>query len=585
MQLILRILKPYRKYLIINAVTDAIGMFTLLLMPYIMSRIVDGGIAVGDFDAVIKSGGLMLLFSAFSLISRLIANKSNSMLTTGFTADMSNATFQKINRLTYAQYSKIGPSSLLTRVTDDIWNLEGIASTIVYTAVTVPIMIIGSAVLAFSADWALATIFMVVIPPVMVIVLLFMRPLNGMWDKADKYIDEQNKIVRERLSGLRVVRAFNNEEKEHKRAKFATEEMSKYMIRANVRAGYIEPIAMLLLNLATVVMVAVGGIRAEQGLLARSGDIISIVQYVGLLSGALINLSWTLSWLPKVRVSIRRINEIHAMPDEDILPSKEQSLSKNRGENGYEIALNGVSFCYPDSSKPTLKDITLNIKEGEQIAIIGGTGSGKTTLARVIMGLYPPTEGSLTLGGKDYREIGTRGVRDRFSIALQKPMIFEGSIRNNLKMGSPEALGEEMLSALSDCAMDGYIREHEDGLDHFLVGGGQNLSGGQKQRLNMARTVLRKADIYLFDDSYSALDFLTESIIKKNLAVRLKGKSQIVITQRVSTAMKAERIFVIDGGKIIAVGSHGELIKGSSLYREICISQLGKEAIGGEINE
>ena len=581
MRLILNLLKPYKKLLIINGITDAIGVILLLCMPYVMSEIVDNGIAKNDFSVVIYSSVIMLILSAVSLTSSLIANKTTSKLTSEFTTDLCKLTFNKINDLSYDQYSKIGPSGLLTRVTEDIFNMEGVANTLVYTIVTIPIMFIGSTVLAFLSDVALALIFMLSIPPVMMIVLFFMKPLHDMWDKSDRYVDEQNKIVRERLSGLRVVRAFNNEEKEHGRAKFATEEMSKYMIKANVRSGYVEPIAMLLLNVATVIMVAVGGARAESGLLKNAGDIVAIVQYVALISSALINLSWTISWLPRLKVSLRRINEIHSLPQEDIGVEK---MDTNSITN-CDIQLIGACFAYPKARENAVSDVTLTIKQGEKVAIIGGTGSGKTTLVRLMLGLSELTGGKILLGGEEYSKLNKSEVRNKFSIALQKPMIFEGTVRENVKMGNPNATDEDIISALSDCCMKDFIDSQEKGLDHFLVGGGQNVSGGQKQRLNMARTVIKPADVYIFDDSFSALDFYTESIIKKNLAKRMAQKTQITVTQRVSTAMTAERIYVIDGGKIVGCGSHKELIKTCQIYREICASQLGKDSIGGEDNE
>lgn len=581
MKILLKILKPYKKLLIINAITDAVAMITMLFMPYVMSKIVDEGIAYQKFDTVLKFSAIMLVFSLVSLTGTLIANKTNANLTMGFSADLCKATFEKINSFSYTQYSKIGPSGLLTRATEDIWNMEGAASMIVYTLVTIPALLVGSAVLAFMADAILATVFMLSIPPVMLIVYFFMKPLHGMWEKSDKYVDEQNKIVRERLSGLRVVRAFNNEPKEHARAKLATEEMSKYMIRANVRNGFIDPIAMLLLNLATVCVVWVGGKRASSGLLTNAGDIVAIIQYVSLLSGALINLSWTIAWLPRLGVAVKRLNEIHTMKEEDVTVEKTQETEQST--SNFDISIQGLSFTYQGAREPSLKNINMQILSGERVAIIGGTGSGKTTLSRLILGFYNPTEGEIFIGGNAYSVLSKNDVRKRFSIALQKPMIFEGTVRENLKMGSPTATDEDIISALTDCQMVDYVKSYEDGLDHFLVGGGQNVSGGQKQRINLARTVIRQADVYVFDDSFSALDFLTESIIKKNLLSRLKGKTQITITQRVSTAMHAEKIFVMDKGEITAIGTHEELIKTSNIYREICISQLGKDSVGGAL--
>lgn len=577
MEKLIELLKPYKKHLITVAVTDALGMLMSLFMPYVMSEIVDGGIAKGSIKTVIVSSAVMLLLAILSVISNLVANKINTHVTTSYTSDVCRATFEKINTLSYSQYSKIGPSGLLTRATDDIFNIEGAASGLVYTVVTVPIMLIGSTVLSFMADITLSLIFILSIPPVMLIIFFFMRPLYDMWDKSDKYVDEQNKIVRERLSGLRVVRAFNNEKKEHARAKFATEEMAKYMIRANVRGGYIEPIAMMLLNIATVVMVAVGGYRANTGLMDNAGDVIAVIQYVALISGALLNLSWTIAWLPRLKVSVGRINEIHNSSRED----DGRDISADVRPTSADIELKNVSFAYPDSREQVLSDISLRINAGENIAVIGGTGSGKTTLVRLLLSLYDVTHGSILFGGAEYGKMKLSEIRSHFSAALQRAMIFEGTLRDNVKMGRQCAEDSEVLSVLEDCCMGDFVASHAEGLDYLLVGMGRNVSGGQKQRINMARTVIRDADVYIFDDSFSALDFYTESVIREKFSKRLFGKTVITVTQRVSTAMRAERIYIMDGGRIVGVGSHRELMKSSDIYREICISQLGRDAVMG----
>ncbi len=636
METLLKLLKPYRGRLVAVAITDATGMIMTLCMPYIMSRIVEDGIAAGQISVIIQSAIIMLMLSVTAIVTSLVANRINSDVTVGYTADLQRLVFARINSLSYHQYAGIGPSGLLTRATDDIFNIEGAASSLVYTIVTVPIMLIGSAVLALLSDWVLALVFMAVIPPVMLIIWFVMRPLYDMWDRSDHYVDEQNKIVRERLSGLRVVRAFNSEHREHGRAKFATEEMAKYMIRANVRSGYIEPVAMMLLNIATVATVALGGWRAEAGLLSDSGAVVAIVQYVALLSGALLNLSWTIAWLPRLRVSVGRINEILKMPAEDegtisnkdtasvmsddkipariegelpvkgnpanaLIPTEEDAAKNDadttspkgalvtgeptataQEKRGASIELRNVYFTYPEGRAPTLRDLSMKVNAGERVAIIGGTGAGKTTLVRVLLSLFDADSGEIKIDGIPYPDLTKGDVRRRYSVALQRGMIFEGTLGDNVRMGNPQATDDEVISALTDCEMASYLAECEDGLDHLLVGSGRNVSGGQKQRINMARTVIRPAKVYIFDDSFSALDFLTESHIKANLKDRLAGRTQITVTQRVGTAMSAERIFVMDGGRIVAEGTHRELIEASDIYREICVSQLGADAIGGE---
>lgn len=570
MKKLLELLKPYRKKLIGVALIDGIGMICSLLMPFVMSEIVEKGISKQNIGLVWKYAVIMVILAVVSVIANIISAKLNTSISADYSSDLCRSTFEKINSLSYTDYTKIGPSGLLTRATDDIWNVEGTITSLPYTLFTVPIMFIGSAVLAFLADPVLSAVFMLSIPPILILVLILMRPLYDMWDKSDKYVDMQNKIVRERLSGLRVVRAFNNEKREHSRAKFATEEMAKYMIRANTRGGMVDPFAMLLLNLATVAVIYFGGVRAEAGSGISTGGVIAVLQYIGMISNALISISWTLAWLPKVKVSMRRLNEIHSSPDEEKISEGEGAIP-----NGFDIEIKNLSFAYPNSTKDVIDNISFSIKEGEHVALIGGTGSGKSTLIKLLAGLFEPIKGEIFIGGASYNDMRKADVRSHYSVALQKAQIFEGTVRENIKMGNPTATDDEIYDALRLSKMADFVDSHEEGLGYVLIGSGQNVSGGQRQRLNMARTVIKKSDIYIFDDSFSALDFLTESEIKENYSTLLLGKSRIVATQRISTAMSADRIYVLDKGRIIGVGTHSELLSSCSVYREIADSQLG----------
>ncbi len=580
MKKLIELLKPYRKKLICVALIDGIGMICSLLMPFVMSEIVEQGISKQNTPLVWQYAVIMVLLAIVSVTANIISTKLNTSISAGYSSDLCHITFEKINSLSYTNYTKIGPSGLLTRATDDIWNVEGTITSLPYTLFTVPIMFIGSAVLAFLADPVLAAVFMLSIPPILILVLILMRPLYDMWDKSDKYVDMQNKIVRERLSGLRVVRAFNNEKREHSRAKFATEEMAKYMIRANTRGGMVDPFAMLLLNLATVAVVYFGGVRAQVGSGISTGGVIAVLQYIGMISNALSSISWTLAWLPKVKVSVRRLNEIYSSPDEEKIPEGAGEIP-----SGFDLEIQNLSFTYPNSNKSVIENISLSIKEGEHIALIGGTGSGKSTLIKLLAGLFEPTEGEIIIGGASYKDIRKVDVRSHFSVALQKAQIFEGTVRDNIKMGNPSATDDEIYEALRLSKMADFIDSNEKGLDYILVGSGQNVSGGQRQRLNMARTVIKEADVYIFDDSFSALDFLTESEIKENYSMLLRGKSRIVATQRISTAMSADRIYVLDKGRIIGVGTHSDLLSSCPIYREIADSQLGGRKEGAHEEE
>ncbi len=570
MKKLLTLLIPYRKKLAAVILIDGLGMICSLLMPFVMSEIVEKGISGQNLTFVWQYAVIMVLLAFASVAASVVSSKLNTAVSMDYSARLYHLTFEKINSLSYTDYTKIGPSGLLTRATDDIRNIEGAITGLPFTLFTVPAMFLGSAVLAFLADPVLSAVFLLSVPPILILVLILMRPLDAMWDQSDRYIDMQNRIIRERLSGLRVVRAFNNEKREHDRARFATEEMAKYIIRANIRAGMVNPFSMLLLNLATVAVIYFGGIRAQAQSGISTGDVIAVLQYIGMIANELMVISWTLAWLPKVKVSVRRLNEILLSPDEETIPPGE-----GEKPDGFEIEIKNLSFAYPDSSGNVLKNLSLTIKQGEQIALIGGTGSGKSTLIKLLAGLFHPSEGEIRIGGVSYEKMRKADVRSHFSVALQKAQVFEGTIRDNIRMGKPDATDEEIYEVLKFSKMAEFVDSHDQKLDYSLVGGGQNVSGGQRQRLNMARTVIKKADIYIFDDSFSALDFLTESEIRKNYAALLSQKSRIVATQRISTAMSADRIYVLDEGRIIDAGTHNQLLASCEIYREIADSQLG----------
>ncbi len=584
MKTILYYLRPHKNKLILVAIMHAIATMTELLMPYVMSIVVDDGIAKSNLTVVVIASVVMLMLASISLTLSLVSNKVNTRITTSFSSSLCKASFKKVNSLSFEQYSKIGSSGLLTRSTDDIFNIEGAASQLVYTLVTVPMMLIGGTALALLADVMLSLIFLFTIPIIIIFVIYIVRPLRHMWDISDKNIDVQNRIVRERLIGIRVIRAFNNEEKEHRRIKNATETMSRYIIRANVRAGYITPFAMLLINLATVAILLAGAFRTESGAISEAGDIVAVMQYVTLIGNALINLSWTIAWIPHLRVSVSRISEVLDMPVEDD-GADDSTEPRFPLDEGASVRIENLSFAYPGAKSNTLSNISMYADRGETIAVIGGTGSGKTTLVRLLLAVYTHTCGEIFLNDVSYRELKKGEIRLAYSPSLQKGMIFEGTLRDNITMGNSNASDEDVLSAADVCELTDFIKSTEEGLDRFLVGLGQNVSGGQKQRINMARTILRNAPIYIFDDSFSALDYLTERKIQKKLFERLRGKTKILVTQRVSTALCADRIYIIDNGKITASGKHSDLIEKSDVYREICISQLGSDAVkGGDAN-
>lgn len=575
MKKIIPFLKPYWKELILTALLSVVSTIEGVFLPYLMSRIVDTGIAVGNMGVIWKYGAIMLALAICSMLCALWTSAINAKVSAGFSHDIKRAIFRKATGLSFETFSKIGTSGLLTRSTHDVTTISDASTMFVNVVIMVPILMIGGAAFAMLSDRVLGLVLLIAIPLALLILYPIIKNLDKLWKLSDEYIDEQNRLMRERLTGIRVIRAFDKEAHEHKRIAHATEEMAKYIIRANVRAGYVNPLCMLILNLATVGMLLIGSARLqnpellEKGLTA--GGIIATVQYVALILNGVMMLSWTFVFLPHLKVCTERVTEVLNLPD-DPIETSDGTLYDGA------LRIRNVSFRYPDSELNTLSDIDIEIPAGETAALIGGTGSGKSTILKLLLAFYSPSSGEITLGGKPYAALGRAAVRDNISAALQKGTVFEGTILENVRMGYPEASEADVQKVLEIAQMTEFVESHEEGLQYHLSQAGANISGGQKQRISIARTVLKPASVYVFDDSFSALDYLTESKLRKALNRHLAGKTQIIITQRAATAMRCDRIFVLEQGRVVGAGKHEDLLKTCSVYREIVHSQLGGEA-------
>lgn len=561
--------KKYKLSLALTGVLYLVASASALAMPNLMSRIIDDGIRNSNIKTVYFLSTIMLSIAVVSFLLAIVGKKMNAVVSNSIAEDMRNDVFEKINSLTFEEFSSIGSSSLLTRANEDVFALQDVANSFVYAVTNVPVMLFGGVILSLLKDFSIALILLSVIPVVAFIVFLLVKKMGRLWEISNKYCDKQNKLVRERLTGIRVIRAFDKERYEHGRISEATDVMADNMIRANVLSSLITPVSMLLLNFVTVAVLYVGAIRMQNPAILKAGDIIAIIQYVGIASNGLLAAVWVFAWLPHFKVSARRVNEVLSLKG---VPESEDKAKYIRGD----LRITNLSFTYPHAKLPALTDVNMNIEEGETVAIIGGTGSGKTTLIKLLAGFYEPTEGTILFGGYDYSTLTADDVRSNISVALQKSMIFEGTIKDNVMMSKTDAVDEEVFHALETARMADYVNSHKEGIYYELSQSGANLSGGQKQRINIARTIFKKSSVYVFDDSFSALDFLTESKLRRALSVELKGKTQIIITQRISTAIHSDRIFVMANGKIVGEGSHDDLINTCEIYKEIYASQMGE---------
>lgn len=575
---LLRYLKPDAKNIIAVVMLALVESAASLALPYLMSFIVKNGINALDMRVTLYAAGAMVVMAAIGLAAGIISYKISSGVLSRYSRTLREAVFKKVNTLNPDQLNHWGTGALVTRSTNDIGLLEECASFLMRGVISIPILVFGGGVLAFLADPWLALIMFTFVPVVVAVLYLVVRRIMPLWEKSDEYIDKQNSIIRERLTGIRVIRAFNREDKECERANEATRIMAENIIKANVNMGILTPLILLGLNMVTVLIVLVGAELMQSGKSAVTGaDIIAIVQYVGLVMNGIMMFAMMLAFLPKVVVNSRRINEVleTEVPDE---PDDEDTADFSGG-----LKFNHVNFAYEGAAENALSDICFEIQPGEKVAFIGGTGSGKSTIVRLIMKFFTSGEGEISFDGRSINDISGKKVRDNVTCVLQNATIFSGTIRSNVRMAAADADDAAVYDALTVAELKGFVDNLENGLDYEIQSGGTNLSGGQKQRIAIARALLKKGSIYLFDDSFSALDFLTESRIKEKLNKKLEGRTRIIMTQRASTAAACDRIFVLENGRIAGSGRHDDLLKNCRQYREIYESQTGSRASEGGV--
>ena len=577
MRKLLIYLKPYRGKIALATLLMAVSAACNLLLPTLMSDILDrgvyGAVEADTFGYIVSTALRMLGISMVSLLSVGGGYWIVYHVISGYTWSLRSALFRKVHTMTLEEVGRLGTSKIVTRSTHDVDTLNWVISALCGGILIIPLTFLGGVILCMRKDFQLSLVILCAVPLVIGAGLLLSKKIEHRWEVADEFCDRQNDLVRERLRGVRVIRAFNREHKAHEKVTGATRTMADNLIRANVSMAVIDPAAVFVLNVVALLVVLLGGIRMERGTGLTAGDIFAMIQYIGIILGAIVSVSYDIVMLPHVRVAVRRLSQVTESTGlEDDRPARGLAFSG-------EISLDHVSFTYPGSSLPALSDVDLKIGAGEWVSVIGGTGSGKTTLTELLLAFRTPTGGTLRFDGQDSAEISAKDIRANISCALQKSMLYAGTVAENLRMGKPEATDEELWEVLELAQIADFLREKPEGLNFKLEQAGTNISGGQKQRLAIARALLKDAPIYIFDDSFSALDFLTEAKVRKALNERLAGKTRIVITQRVVSAMHSDRIFVLADGVIAGAGTHAELLENCEIYREIYISQTGGEAV------
>lgn len=574
MSKLFRYLKPYRLPIVFVLFVVFLQSLSDLYLPTLMSDIVDTGIVKGDTPYILKIGGFMLFVAAGGVLCAIVSSYLSSKISVGFGRDLRAKVFSHVENFSLQEFDKIGTASLITRTTNDINQIQQVTTMILRMMISAPMMCIGGIIMALSKDAKLTLVLVAVLPILALSIFLVARKGVPLFKAMQKKLDKLNLVLRENLTGIRVIRSFNRGDHEAERFNEANLDLTYTAVRVNRIMASLMPIMMLILNFSTIAIVYFGSIRIENGGM-HVGDLMAFIQYAMQIMFSVIMVSIIFVMIPRASASAARINEVLDMVPEI---KDTENAKQTEGQRGY-LEFQNVTFSYPGAEKPALYNISFSASPGETTAIIGGTGSGKSTLLSLIPRFYDIQEGRILVNGEDIRDLKQANLREKIGFIPQKAVLFTGTISDNIRYGKEDATGDEIRHAAEVAQATEFIANMKDGFDSMIAQGGNNVSGGQKQRLSIARALVRKPEIYVFDDSFSALDFKTDAKLREALKKETTESTVLIVAQRVSTVMDADRIIVLEEGKIAGIGTHQELMDTCTVYREIVSSQLSEEEI------
>ncbi|WP_053360013.1 ABC transporter ATP-binding protein [Clostridium sp. IODB-O3] len=546
-----------------------------LLIPFLIAGIVDNGILKGDINEIINIGGQMILVLLITTVAAVLGSYYSADLAAVFGYYMRDKIFRKSQELSIHEFDTIGVSSMITRTTSDISNLQQTFGLILQLIVPAPLIIISSIIMTIHTSFVLALIIILSVLIFMIFASLVLKKSIFISKRVQTKLDYINQVIRECITGIRVIRAFGNEKYEEDRAGKAFKSYATDMIKLNKIFAVLNPTIWLIIGLSIASIVWIGGVFSMNGTM-EIGQITAVTEYSIITLSYLILATTTSVTLPKMKSCLDRIEEVLEIN----LEIQDLDMEKKYKKDNYAVVeFENVSFFYNGAEEPVIRNVSFSCNKGETTAIIGSTGSGKSTIANLILRLHDIDEGEIRINGVDIRCISQKELRDTIGYVPQKAFLFSGTIEDNLKMGYKDATKEDMKRALSISQSDSFVDKLPDGLKSEVSQGGSNFSGGQKQRLSIARALIRSVPIYIFDDSFSALDLKTDSTLRKSLKENMTESAKIIIAQQVSTIMDADQIIVLDEGKLVGVGKHIDLMKSCSVYQAIAKSQMSiKEA-------
>ncbi len=592
----LRQLRPYYGAAVFILLLTFLQTMSELFLPTLMADIVDTGIAHGNIPYIWRIGSYMLLFAALGMVCSITASYFSARVALGFGRDLRSRVFSHVEHFSLQEFDRIGTASLITRTTNDITQLQQVLTMLLRMMLMAPLMMLGGIIMAVSKQAQLSLIFIVVIPVLGLTIWLIGRRGFPLFKAQQKKLDRLNMVIRENLTGIRVIRAFNRDRYENVRFDGASRDLADTAIRVNKLMALMMPMMMLILDVSIICIVGFGSFQISYGNM-QVGDLMAFVQYATQILFSFLMLSMIFIMIPRASASAARVNEVLDMQPDIVDPVATQAASgtasavtadlntraqpadqaNNHPARDVVLEFDGVEFYYPGAEQPALKRISFQARRGEVTAIIGGTGSGKSTLVNLIPRFYDVSAGAIRLNGHDVRELTQERLREGVGYVPQKALLFTGTVADNIRYGKPDATQEQLVHAAQIAQADEFISRMPEGYNSEITQGGSNVSGGQKQRLSIARALVRQPELYIFDDSFSALDFKTDAKLRAALKQETVNATVLMVAQRVSTVRDADQIIVLDEGEIAGIGTHHELMQHSEVYREIVSSQLSEE--------
>ena len=576
-------LKPYIWLIIPLIILIYLQVMANLSLPDLMAKIVDNGIIDGDMNAIIKNGLIMLGVTLGGGVAAVGVGFLSARTATGFARDVRQKVFKKVESFSIVEFNKFSTASLITRSTNDIQQIQSTTLMILRLVIMAPLMAIGGLQKAMENAPDLSWIIAVAVVSLLVVIIVLFVAALPKFKLLQKMVDKLNLVTRENLTGLRVVRAFNKEKTEENKFNDANTDLMKLNLTVNRMMIIMQPFMNLVMNMALIAIVWFGAHLVSERLI-DVGNMMAFMQYATQVIMSFLMISMLFIMIPRASVSAKRVNEVI---DTDISikdPEESKKVKKAPGRGSGRVEFRDVTFTYPDAEAPVLSGVNFTAEPGQTTAIIGSTGSGKSTLIDLIPRFYDVSAGQILIDNVDIRDQNLSDLYSQIGYVPQKGVLFSGSIKSNVAYGNPVASAEEIENAIKVSQSKDFVQKKEDGVNASISQGGANVSGGQKQRLSIARALAVKPKVYIFDDSFSALDFKTEAKLKKELKKETKNKTVLIVAQRISTIINADKIIVMNEGKIVGEGTHQELLKNNSVYQEIASSQLSEEELKDSVS-